>query len=323
MTDYADLEIGLHHRDGRTWRVELRYSQPQTDADVRLDIDGPLVAAVDPDDLVALQDDEEAYGRELGAALLTGRLGEAYRTAVATSQAHGATLRVRLLVGPSAAALHAVRWETMRDPRDGAPLLTDENIVFSRYLSSMDWRPVGVLPKSSLRALVIVAGPDDVAEYGGDRALSAVDVAEEVERVREGLGTLPTRTLAGREATEERLFAELRDGCDVLHLVCHGYLVGAGESVLLLCDSDGRAAPVTGSALVERIRDLARTPRLIVLASCQSAGDTRDRHSEDGGVMAALGPRLAEAGVPAVLAMQGDVSMTTIARFMPTFLREL
>ena len=53
MTDYADLEIGLHHRDGRTWRVELRYSQPQTDADVRLDIDGPLVAAVDPDDLVA------------------------------------------------------------------------------------------------------------------------------------------------------------------------------------------------------------------------------------------------------------------------------
>ena len=29
MTDYADLEIGLHYRDGQTWRVELRYSQPR------------------------------------------------------------------------------------------------------------------------------------------------------------------------------------------------------------------------------------------------------------------------------------------------------
>jgi CHAT domain/SIR2-like domain len=323
MTDYADLEIGLHHRDGRTWRVELRYSQPQTDADVRLDLDGPLVAAVDPDDLVALQDDEEAYGRELGGALLTGRLGEAYRTAVATSQARGATLRVRLLVGPSAAALHAVRWETMRDPRDGSPLLTDENIVFSRYLSSMDWRPVGVLPKSSLRALAVVAGPDDVEEYGGGRELSPVDVADEVERVCEGLGTLPVRMLAGRDATGERLFAELHDGCDILYVVCHGYLIRGGDAVLLLDRGDGSAAPLSGSALVERVRDLTRVPRLVVLASCQSAVGARDRHSDDGGVLAALGPRLAEAGVPAVLAMQGDVSMTTIARFMPTFLREL
>ena len=323
MTDYADLEIGLHRRDGRTWRVELRYSQPQTDADIRLDADGPLVAAIDPDDLVGLQDDEEAYGRELGGALLAGRVGEAYRTAVATSQARGATLRVRLLVGPSAAALHALRWETMRDPRDGSPLLTNENIVFSRYLSSMDWRPVGLLPKSSLRALVMVAGAENVDEYGGGRELAPVDVAEEAQRARDGLDPLPIRMLAGREATGEQLFAGLHDGCDILYLVCHGYLIRGGDAVLLLEDAEGRAAPLSGTALVERIRDLNQVPRLIVLASCQSAGDADDRRSEDGGVLAALGPRLAEAGAPAVLAMQGDVSMTTVARFMPTFLREL
>jgi hypothetical protein len=323
MTDYADLEIGLHHRDGRSWRVELRFNQPENDADLRLDIDGPLVAAVDPDDLVVLHDDEEAYGRALGAALLEGRIGNAYRTAVATAQAQGATLRVRLLVGPSAAALHALRWETMRDPRDGSPLLTDENIVFSRYLSSMDWRPVGPLPKSSLRALVVVAGPENVDEYGGGRDLAAVDVADEVQRARDGLGPLPVRLLAGPEATEERLFAELHEGCDILYLVCHGYLVRGGDAVLLLENADGKAAPLSGSALLERVRDLTRVPRLVVLASCQSAGDAGERRSDDDGVLAALGPRLAEAGVPAVLAMQGDVSMTTVARFMPAFLREL
>ena len=64
-------------------------------------------------------------------------------------------------------------------------------------------------------------------------------------------------------------------------------------------------------------------PRLVVLASCQSAGVGDDRRSDDGGVLAALGPRLAEAGVPAVLAMQGDVSMATSRRFMPVFFREL
>ena len=39
--------------------------------------------------------------------------------------------------------------------------------------------------------------------------------------------------------------------------------------------------------------------------------------------MAGLGPRLAEAGVPAVIAMQGNVTMATAAAFMPVFFTEL
>src|SRR5262249_44334123 len=41
------------------------------------------------------------------------------------------------------------------------------------------------------------------------------------------------------------------------------------------------------------------------------------------GTLSALGPRLAEAGIPAVIAMQGNVLLTTIARFMPAFFTEL
>jgi hypothetical protein len=55
---------------------------------------------------------------------------------------------------------------------------------------------------------------------------------------------------------------------------------------------------------------------MVVLASCQSAGK--------GGVgLAALGPRLAEAGVPAVVAMQGDIFMSTAAAFLKRFFAEL
>ncbi|MGH2618325.1 MAG: SIR2 family protein, partial [Thermomicrobiales bacterium] len=42
-----------------------------------------------------------------------------------------------------------------------------------------------------------------------------------------------------------------------------------------------------------------------------------------GGALTALGPRLAEAGIPAVVAMQGDVALRTIERFMPVFFAEL
>jgi hypothetical protein len=62
-------------------------------------------------------------------------------------------------------------------------------------------------------------------------------------------------------------------------------------------------------------------PRLIVLASCQSAG-TADQ-PQAGGYMDALGPRLAEAGIPAVVAMQGSVSIETVALFIVSFFKEL
>ena len=44
-----------------------------------------------------------------------------------------------------------LRWETLRDPRDGAALLAGEGLLFSRYLSSADWRPVRLRPQSELR----------------------------------------------------------------------------------------------------------------------------------------------------------------------------
>jgi hypothetical protein len=71
-------------------------------------------------------------------------------------------LRLRLLIGPSAAELHSLRWETLRDPHSGAPLCTGENVLFSRYLSSLDWRPVRLRARSSLSAVALVANPGNL-----------------------------------------------------------------------------------------------------------------------------------------------------------------
>jgi hypothetical protein len=77
--------------------------------------------------------------------------------------------------------------------------------------------------------------------------------------------------------------------------------------------------------VVEQLERVQRLPRLAVLVSCQSAGAAGpDRAAaEDDGALVTLGPRMAKAGVPAVIAMQGKVSMTTMSTFLPVLFREL
>jgi hypothetical protein len=93
--------------------------------------------------------------------------------------------------------------------------------------------------------------------------------------------------------------------------------------LLWLEDEAGEVARVAGATLAGRIGELAKRPRLVVLASCQSAGTGEEGRSSDRGALAALGPRLAEVGIPAVLAMQGDISMKSVAEFIPVFFKEL
>ena len=322
VDEYADLEIGLHRRDAVTWTVELRFSLPRTDAETQLDVSGPLLADIDPRELDAI-DDEEEYGLALGSGLFGHGLGAAFQTAVATSQSQGVRLRVRLVMGSSATALHGLRWETLRSPTDRSTLLTNENVLFSRYLSSQDWRPVGVRPRGELKALAVVAGPADLDSIDAGHPLAPVRVDEELARARERLASLSLTALPGIAApTAANMLDQVRRGFDVLYLVCHGYMV-RDEPVLLLVDEDGHAAPLLGSELINQLRDLSRLPRLVFLASCQSAGAGADRSSEDAGVLAALGPRLAEVGVPAVVAMQGNITMTTAAAFTQAFFQSL
>jgi hypothetical protein len=331
MTAYAELEIGLHRRDAGGYAVELRFSPPDSDAEVQLVQAGQALVQLDVERFRGLALDGSAYGKLLGQSLFADpSVRTLFYQASSNAQALGAPLRVRLFIGPSAPELHDVLWETLRDPRDGSPLLTGEHIFFSRYLSSQDWRRVHARAKSDLRALVAIANPADLAGYRpGGRPLAPLDVAGELARAKVALGTIPVTELAsGGQAGLNRVSERLRDGYDILYLACHGALPredppGRPEPVLWLEEEDGSAAVVPGAALVERLRELQQPPRLVVLASCQSAGSGADARIGDGGALAALGPRLAECGIPAVLAMQGNITIETIAEFTPVFFREL
>lgn len=317
MVDYADLEISLHRQDASSYMVEFRYSQPESDADIRLGVGKPVTVKLDLEALSKLTHDPLAYGQALAQGLFAEpAVSNAFAQARASAQSLDTALRLRLLIGASAPELHRVRWETLRDPVDNSPLFTGENLLFSRYLSSLDWRPVRLRPKNALRALAAVANPSNLADF----SLAAIDESQELARARDGLGSISVTCLPGdqpdQRATLANLVSQLRQGYDILYLVCHGAFVNE-ESWLWLEDDQGKVARTSGEELMTRLKELEQRPRLIVLASCQSAG------AGAGDALAALGPRLAEAGIPAVIAMQGNVSMETVAGFMPTFFTEL
>jgi hypothetical protein len=70
MTLYADLELGLHRRDAESYAVELRFSHPESDADIRPASIGAPSARFDFEALRQLALRHEEYGRLLGTGLL-------------------------------------------------------------------------------------------------------------------------------------------------------------------------------------------------------------------------------------------------------------
>jgi hypothetical protein len=319
MSEYADLELSLFRRHSGRYAIELRYDQPGSDADIRLLRDSTRPVAFDLAELRSRALDPVAYGRCLSASLFADpAVSSAFAQAQHNAQSLGFPLRLRLFFSPNAAELHNLRWETLRDPSDDLPLATNSQVLLSRYLSSGDWRPVRLRPKGELRTLVVVANPSDLADY----QLAPINVAALLQHIKTSLSDVAIVTLgSGGTATFEALMHNLRDGVDILCLVAHGSLV-ENEPWLWLEQADGTAVRVSGDELALRLQELPNRPRLAVLASCYGGGSGESGDGVDD-TMLALGPRMAEAGVPAVLAFQGQTSIETMGRFLPAFFAEL
>lgn len=319
----ADLEIWLR-REGLHYSIDMRFLRPDSDADNSL-LSGSPTVAIAWQELQQRTLDPAEYGRLLSTNLFADNaVQNGFRQAMTAAETLDVPLRIRLFIGASASELHQLRWETLRDPQTDELLLTKESIRFVRYLSSLDWRPIRLRARSQLRALALLASPTNLADYSpGGQQLAPFDVEHELTLARTSLGSIPLTAIATPgTVTLQTLDEQLRTGYDILYLVVHGALIRA-EPYLWLEDASGQAAVVPASELVDRIRTLAQPPRLVVLASCQSAGEGQPNGPSRNRALAALGPLLAGVGVPAVLAMQGNVAVQTVQRFMPVFFEEL
>jgi hypothetical protein len=321
MPGDADLEMGLRwdrHRDGFDVNLRLEITGDQTDDWLHVD----EILKVDIEALQALGVNEASYGNELTRILFDPpAIREFFSKARAATARDELMLHLRLHLN-APAKFHAIRWESLRDPEGGSPLATRSDVYFSRYLSSSDWRPIKIPPQHEQDALIVVAGPDNVSDYSPNgRQLAPVAVDEELERARTALSSFERTELAHGKATLSNIVEALRQGVDILYLVCHGALI---EDVphLVLERSDRTARFVDGRTLVERLSEIDHRPTIAMLLSCQSAaGD--DSVTSDEGELSGLGPRLVAAGVAAVVGMQGNVTMGTVDEFAPAFFASL
>jgi CHAT domain/SIR2-like domain len=358
MAADGDIEIGIE-ASGATDGVGLGYTvrlRHRRENDELKPVVGNATLNLD-----RLDEAGGDYGAELTRQVFADpSLIQYLRDAFKSSQDQGVCLRVRMNLGRGAEPLHSLKWERLEFPWDDGsgtrrPFALHQQIFFARFLSSFDWRPVRLRRKGDrLKVLVAVASPSDPGNRFG---LAPIDVEAEVARARRHLNAVPLPPLnpypdmfkqinpsASRRPTPvdlevirgaetlNRVVAALQaEEFDVLYLVCHGKLDRAWsagsmvreESLLYLEGSESQVAPTSGGTIVVRLTELTNLPRLIVLASCQSGGAGDESLSGEEGALSAIGPRLAEAGIPAVLALQAALPMSTAGRFFPAFFDEL
>lgn len=345
--EYHTLTLGIRWLDTR-YEVELTHNDPGSGAENpprRGDASFDQVAL---ERLLSLQYDPVEYGRALADGLFCDpAIVEGFVDGASRANQSNADLRLRLRVDRSARELRKLRWELLRHPRSDVLLSTSEKVVFSRLSSGGEGR-IKPRARSELTALIAIAAP--TSKSLKTIQLDPVDYEGELRRVRDALASVRTRTLGGPQSpvTLDRLLDELRHGVDIVYLVCHGKISGRGTPALVLQDDAGRAVRVEvrdptkqeprTPDLATYIAELREKPRLMVLASCQSAGDGEFVYpkidvtkgaAEEKLVMhptmaqASMADLLVEAGVPAVIAMQGRVSMRTVEDMMPTLFLEL
>ena len=249
------------------------------------------------------------FGRELFAALFQGEVRDVYRSCLADARRQNRGLRVTLAL-TKVPELMDVPWEYLYDEPDFLAVSVWTPVV--RYLDVA--RPKAPLPVSPpLRVLGMIS---DVVD------LPRLDVEGERQRLEAALRPLRTQGRVEvhwtQAATLDALLRKLHHGdFHILHFVGHGgYDEAREDGVLLFQGPDGSSHEITGERLATILQD-HRSLRLVVLNACEGARSSRS--DPFAGVAASLVQR----GIPAVVAMQFEITDDAALTFAAYFYEAL
>lgn len=235
----------------------------------------------------------QEFGRMLFDALMTGDVRSLYD--VSQKEASNKGLRIKLRIADP--ALAALPWEFLYDSRRAEYICLSVHTPIVRYLE-LQQSPKALAVAPPLRILGMIASPTD---------LQTLDIQKERERVEQALAGLIADGLAELVwlpgQTWRHLQRALRqESWHVFHFVGHGgFDELADEGLVMVCDEQGKARPLRARELGRFLSD-NRTLRLVVLNACEGArGSDRDIFSSTASI-------LVQRGLPAVLAMQYEIS---------------
>lgn len=307
------FELTIHNKHEGYWPVVVR--EQAGAAALTLWANGVFDLDLKQLDLLLPADNQ--YGTLLGKNLFRDEVRDAFARAMAEAKTANESLRVLLIV--EADDLRGLHWEQLCAPLDRGwdYLLLNQGTPFSLYLPSQIERRFPPIGHRDLRALILVAGPE---ELSGDYGLDSFDVAATTQSIQNALGDIPYDVLASvggasGQPTLNALCEHLTAGRHtLLHIVCHGvYQKGSGETILYFPQDESKG-PIPATELIERLSRLDRLPYFTFLSTCESA----DPQAEVG--LGGLGQRLVrDLGMPAVLAMTDRVSIATAEALASAF----
>jgi hypothetical protein len=248
----------------------------------------------------------EETGAQLYAALWRDQVRDLWLRARADLESGAlAGLRVRLSLSPGLVA--ALPWEALYDTDRGAVFAAGTAITLVRVVNLLRYVGAPRPLEARLPLRILAALPEDPT--------GQVDTEGEWTRLQAALASLQdggirlTR-LGGRFSVWELRRRLEQEQCDVLHLVTHGRPDG------ILIWQDGEPQLLPAAALRVALEGLPSL-RLLLLLACSTA------QAVDPSPLASLGAQLLQTGVPAVVAMQYDVSVDAAALFSEQFYQQL
>jgi hypothetical protein len=248
------------------------------------------------------------FGGRLFNALFHGHLLAQFQRSVDLARREGAQLRIRLQL-QDAPHLARLPWEYLYNRVENDFLALSALTPIVRHIPRKPISPLRVVPP--LRILVSISNPRDYPplDVAVERGKMERALRESIrgDLLSGNLVVMEWLTSQEGESTLDALRRTLRRGdYHAFHFIGHGHFDARDEQGTLILEADdGYGAVVSGERLGNYLRDeirVARTLRLVVLNACQAGVSS----SKDlaGGVATAL----VQMGVPAVVAMQAEIS---------------
>jgi formylglycine-generating enzyme required for sulfatase activity/CHAT domain-containing protein/Flp pilus assembly protein TadD len=243
--------------------------------------------------------DARKFGSRLYEAVFQADLHACLLRSIDYAEQREQGIRLRLRLPPS---LSELPWEYLYDPTRERFLVHSTITPVVRYLDlPQSLKPLTVaLP---IKVLVMIAGPQDYdpldVEAEWRKIKTAVASAEQRGLLQ--LTRLPLENQSG--ATLAALQKQLRSGqFHIFHFVGHGgFDAQSQDGVLLFEADDGRSRLVSGNYLGTLLHDHPSL-RLALLNACEGARATPNDP------FAGVAQQLVRQGVPAVIAMQNEIT---------------
>ncbi len=321
---YLDYDIWFDRREGSTYRAKawsggagfeatVEFSLPaalERGESFRFGSTEPVRGGPPSGEATALG--PEDVGEELFRTIFQGELLKSFLGCLEHAK-DGPGLRIRLRLN-DVPHLACLPWEYLCEAKGRGFLALSSRTPVVRYLELSEGLGT-LLVEPPLRVLAVISAPEEYEELAQAdeewrRLVAAVKPLLASGRIEIERLAHPTR-----EALAERL--ETGRPVHVLHFVGHGgWSELRGEGMLVFEDEEGHGAPLSGQGLAYLLQDHPSL-RLAVLNACNGARASR----ED--AFAGTAQTLVHHGVPAVVAMQAEVTDATACRFAEKFYRAL